>query len=62
MGVHKKNRRIHYLVHWKRTQESKASWRGDTILWQFKDAAQKYLQAKSARAPTLPNKGCLLAP
>ena len=38
MGASRKNRRTDYLVQWKDSSESKATWERDVTLWQFEGA------------------------
>ena len=52
MGASRKNRRTDYLVQWKDSSESEATWEQDVTLLQFKGAVQEYLKAKSTRAST----------
>ena len=43
MGVSRKNRQTYYLVQWKDSPESKATWERDVTLLQFEGAMQAYL-------------------
>ena len=62
MGASRKNRRTNYLVQWKDSPESEATWERDITLWQVEGAVQTYLQAKSTRASTSTGGGGLLPP
>ena len=42
MGASRKNRRTDYLVQWKGSLESEATWERDVTLWQFEGAVQDY--------------------
>ena len=52
IGASRKNRRTDYLVQWKDSSESEATWELDVTLLQFEGAVQEYLKAKSTRAST----------
>ena len=43
MGASRKNRRTDYLIQWKESLESEATWERDVTLWQFEGAVQAYL-------------------
>ena len=62
MGASRKNRRTDYLVQWKDSPESKATWERDVTLLQFEWAMQAYLQAKSTRASTSIRGGGFITP
>ena len=49
MGQHKKNRRVEYLVKWKRGKDHEVSWERDIDLWQFEDVVQEYISTISTR-------------
>ena len=62
MGASRKNRRTDYLVQWKGSLESEATWERDVTLWQFEGAVQDYLKAKSTWASTSAGGGGFATP
>ena len=62
MGASRKNRRTDYLVQWKGSLESEATWEWDITLWQFEGAVQDYLKAKSTWASTSAGGGGFVTP
>ena len=52
MGASRKNRWTDYLVQWKGSLESEATWERDVTLWQFEGVVQDYLKSKSTWAST----------
>ena len=58
----KKNRRTDFLVQWKRTSETEATWERDVTLWQFETTVQAYWQTKSTRASTSAGRGGFVNP
>src|SRR5262249_14289076 len=61
-GIHRKFKRVEYLMKWKNAPESEASWEQDTTLWQFEKQIQDYLSNQSTRASGSSGGGGLLAP
>lgn len=55
----KKNRRIYFLVKWKRLQDSEASWENDITLWQFEKLIKDFLNAHPMRTSNSPGGGGL---
>ena len=47
-----KNKWTKYLIHWKGTPISEASWEKGATLWQFEDHINEYARLKSTRTPT----------
>ena len=62
MGASRKNRWTDYLVQWKDSLESEATWERDVTLWQFEGAVQEYLKAKSTWALTSTGGGGFVTP
>ena len=62
MGASRKNLRIDYLVKWKGSLESEATWERDVTLWQFEGVVQEYLKAKSTWASTSTGGGGFVSP
>ena len=62
IGASRMNQRIDYLVQWKDSSESEATWEQDLTLWQFERAVQEYLKAKSTRASTSTEGGGFVTP
>ena len=46
-----KNKWTEYLIHWKGTPISEASWEKGATLWQFEDHINEYARMKSTRTP-----------
>ena len=62
MGESRKNRRTNYLVQWKDSSESEATWERDVTCWQFEGAVQEYLKAKSTRTSSSARGGGFVTP
>ncbi|KAJ0008015.1 hypothetical protein Pint_30332 [Pistacia integerrima] len=59
MGHHKKNRRIEYLVKWKRGKDNEVSWERDIDLWQFEKIVQEYISTISTNMSGSSSAGAL---
>ena len=52
-----KNKWTKYLIHWKGTSVSEASWEKGATLWQFEDQINEYVRLKSTRMTTTSSGG-----
>ena len=57
-----KNKWTEYLVHWKGTPVSEASWERGATLWQFEDQILEYMRLKSMRTSTISSGGEFVSP
>ena len=57
-----KNKWTEYLVHWKGTPISEASWERGATLWQFEDQILEYMRLKSMRTSTISSGGEFVCP
>ena len=62
MGASRKNRRTDYLVQWKGSLESEATWEQNVTLWQFEGVVQDYLKARLTWALTSAGGGGFVTP
>ena len=57
-----KNKWIEYLVHWKGTLVSEASWEKGATLWQFEDQILEYARSKSTKTLNTSSRGGFASP
>ena len=57
-----KNKWTEYLIHWKGTPVSEASWEKGATLWQFEDQINEYARLKSLRTTTTSSGGGFVTP
>ena len=57
-----KNKWIEYLIHWKGTPVSEASWEKGATLWLFKDQILEYARLKSTRTSITSSGGGFVSP
>ena len=57
-----KNKWTEYLIHWKGTPISDASWEKGATLWQFEDQINEYVRLKSTRTTITSSGGGFVSP
>ena len=57
-----KNKWTEYLIHWKGTPVSEASWEKGAILWQFEEQILEYARLKSTRTLNTSSGGGFVSP